>query len=287
MRALAVASQPSRGNEQAAVSRYFDGASAYWRDVYEKDGVQSEVYRCRQEHVLALVDALDLPEGSLVLDAGCGAGRLAVELAARGLRVEAVDASAQMVDRAREAVASRRLGAAVAVRQASVYRLPYRSGQFLATIAVGVLPWLDDPEAAIGELARVTRAGGSVIVTADNRQRLNAALDPWLNLRLQPLKRRLRLRAAAAGLLRPPPAVDARLDPPAVVDALLRRSGCAPVGGVTVGFGPFTLLRRSILPSPLGVRLHRRLQRLAEAGRWGLAGRGAHYLVVAERWGGG
>lgn len=287
MRALAVASQPSRGDDQAAVSRYFDGASAYWRDVYEERGVQSEVYRSRQEHVLAQIDALHLPAGSPVLDAGCGAGGLAVELAARGLRVEAADASAEMVKRAREAVARRRLDTAVSVRQASVYRLPYRSGQFVATIAIGVLPWLDDPEAALCELARVTQAGGRVIVTADNRRRLNAALDPWLNVRLQPLKRRLRLGAAAAGLLRPPPAVDARLDLPAVVDALLRRSGCAPVGAVTVGFGPFTLLRRSILPGPLGVWLHRRLQRLAEAGRLGLAGRGAHYLVVAERWGGG
>lgn len=49
-----------------------------------------------------LVDAL-LEPGSAVLDAGCGTGRVGVELARRGHRVRGVDVDASMLDQARAA----------------------------------------------------------------------------------------------------------------------------------------------------------------------------------------
>jgi 2-polyprenyl-3-methyl-5-hydroxy-6-metoxy-1,4-benzoquinol methylase len=48
----------------------------------------------------AFVDAL-LPAGSAVLDAGCGTGRVAIELARRGHVVTGVDSDASMLDVAR------------------------------------------------------------------------------------------------------------------------------------------------------------------------------------------
>ena len=265
------------------VASYFDSVSQYWRGIYAERDVQAEIYRARQAAVLELVDSLRLPPGAAVLDAGCGAGGLAVELARRGLRVEAVDASRRMVEQARDAIAARGLQPLVTVRQGSVYRLPFPTGSFLVTVAVGLLPWLEDPLAALSEMTRVTQAGGRVIVTADNRRRLNAALDPWLNVHIQPLKRRLRAGAAAAHLWSPPPAVEATLHAPGDVDALLRQAGCRPLTSRTVGFGPFSLFRRAIVPAAMGVRLHHALQQLATAGRAGLADRGAHYLLMAER----
>lgn len=261
---------------------YFDARSRYWRDVYRAPGVQGEVYRARQDAALELFAGLGIPAGSPVLDAGCGAGRLALELARRGFRVAAVDASPQMIEAARQTLSPVPSTSPVDVRQASVYRLPFPAGTFAAVFALGLLPWLSDPAAALSEISRVTKAGGHVIVSADNRGRLVAALDPWLNTELQPIKQRLRRSAAAAGLVSVPPAVDARLDAPGAVDALLLEAGFEPVAARTVGFGPFTLFRRHALPAPAALRLHRWLQVRADRGRWGLAGRGAHYLVAAQ-----
>ncbi|MCW2681468.1 MAG: SAM-dependent methyltransferase [Frankiales bacterium] len=50
----------------------------------------------------AYVAAL-VPPGSRVLDAGCGTGRVAIELAARGYEVSGVDSDASMLDVARAA----------------------------------------------------------------------------------------------------------------------------------------------------------------------------------------
>jgi len=45
-------------------------------------------------------------------------------------------------------------------------------------IGMGVAPWLHSLNTAIREFARVLRPGGYLILTADNRWRLNHVLDP-------------------------------------------------------------------------------------------------------------
>lgn len=64
--------------------------------------------RVTAEQDVAFVErALALPKGARVLDLGCGYGRHAVPLAARGLCVTGVDLSQTMIDRAADLAASR------------------------------------------------------------------------------------------------------------------------------------------------------------------------------------
>jgi SAM-dependent methyltransferase len=93
--------------------------------------------------------------GRVALDAGAGTGAAGRALAARGATVVSVDASASMV---RRADGVRLVG--------SVARLPLRDGSVDAAIASLVLSHVDDPVGALGELRRVTRAGGVICATA-------------------------------------------------------------------------------------------------------------------------
>jgi hypothetical protein len=63
---------------------------------------------------------------------------------------------------------------------------------------------------------------------------------------------------------------------------MLAAAGLVKVDGRSVGFGPFSLLQRPVLPAGPAVSVHERLQRLADAGVPGLRGTGAHYVVVAR-----
>jgi hypothetical protein len=51
---------------------------------------------------------------------------------------------------------------------------------------------------------------------------------------------------------------------------------------MTLGFGPFTFLQRKVLSEPLGIALHRRLQRLAEQNVPLFRSTGSHYLVLSS-----
>jgi SAM-dependent methyltransferase len=69
--------------------------------------------------------------------------------------------------------------------------LPFRSGSFDAAFCKGALDHFDDPERCIAELARVTRAGGRVVLAVANFESLGC--------RLQRLAERLRWRAPRPG----------------------------------------------------------------------------------------
>ena len=230
--------------------------------------------------MLEWVDALGLPPGASVLDAGCGAGAATVELARRGFAVQAVDASREMVEIASQRVAHEGLTDAVTVAFADVYALPYPDGTFSLVVALGVLPWLESPEHAIAEMARLVAPGGHVILTADNRLRLNWLVEPAENPFAAPLKyawravRRYRSERSSP---------ISRLHSPKTVHRMLAGAGLEPERWATVGFGPFTFRWRPIFSDQTGLALDRALGRLAQ--RWfrPLRRAGSHYTVSARR----
>ena len=96
--------------------------------------------------------------GRATLEIGCGEGRVARDLAARGHAVTAVDASPELVDSAVVADASSRY--LVATAEA----LPFDVGTFDLVVAYNSLMDVDDMPAAIREAARVLEPSGRLAV---------------------------------------------------------------------------------------------------------------------------
>lgn len=266
-----------RDDSQAPVDAHFGEIAAYWREVYADGGLQSLIYRERMNTALAWIDDLGLPAGTKVLEVGCGAGLATVELARRGFEVESTDSSRDMVAAASRLVAEAGLADRVNLVVADVHALPHDPESFTVVVALGVLPWLHSPERALGELARVLFRGGHAIVSADNRLRLNALIEPAENRLVVPL--RLASRAAR----RAPRGVVSRLYTPARVDRMLVSAGLEPRRRATVGFGPFTVLWRPALGDRLGYRLHLWLEGLSCRRFPRLRRHGWHYVVSAQR----
>jgi SAM-dependent methyltransferase len=111
-------------------------------------------------------------QDAVVLDAGCGMGRWARHAASLGVRrLYAVDFS-RAIDRAARTLED--TGHAHCV-QADLCRLPFREATFDFTYCLGVLHHLEDPDAGMASLNRVTRAQGDLLVylyyALDNRPR--------------------------------------------------------------------------------------------------------------------
>jgi ubiquinone/menaquinone biosynthesis C-methylase UbiE len=104
-----------------------------------------------------------LPQDLLLADIGCGTGTLTFELARFARSVVGVDLSQQMLRRARAIAKARELGN-VEFRLGNALELPLTSQSVDAAFCVMVLHFLTDPQRAIAELCRITRAGGSVII---------------------------------------------------------------------------------------------------------------------------
>jgi trans-aconitate 2-methyltransferase len=111
----------------------------------------------------AVLDRLELAGDEVVLDAGCGSGRvtrLLLERLPRG-RVIAVDASDEMVARARVELAGTRAD----VRRADLARLRLEPGEQVdAVFSNAVLHWVPDHDAAFARLAAALRPGGRMSI---------------------------------------------------------------------------------------------------------------------------
>ena len=271
-----------RAATRATVEGTFDASAAYWRDVYGDGSFLSTVYLARHAAALAWFDAAAVPPGATILEIGCGAGFLTVELAARGYTVDAIDSSEAMVASTRTRIAEAGLADAASARLGDVHALAARDGAYAAVIALGVVPWLHSPERAFREIARVLRPGGTLIVTADNRARLNFLLDPRHNpVLVYPVKRQLKLLLRRLG--RRPLGVLPDIHYPGALDRLVAGAGLEKWQSRSVGFGRFTLFGIPLVSSARSVALHHRLQRLADRGVPFIRSTGMNYMVLAAK----
>ncbi len=122
-----------------------------------------------QDQAQTLVDLLHAdtayPQGSVVLEAGCGTGAQTVTLASHspGARIVSVDISASSLAQAKAKVDAAGL-TNVTFRQADIFALPFDAQSFDHVFVCFVLEHLSRPVDALIALKRLLRPGGTITV---------------------------------------------------------------------------------------------------------------------------
>jgi demethylmenaquinone methyltransferase / 2-methoxy-6-polyprenyl-1,4-benzoquinol methylase len=116
--------------------------------------------------------------GSQALDVGTGTGDLAIELASRGAAVTGLDFAPAMLE------VARRKAPEIAFEWGDALALPHGDGEFDAvTVGFGARNF-SDLDRGLHEMARVTRAGGRVVVleiTTPQRAPLSWFFSLWFD----------------------------------------------------------------------------------------------------------
>jgi malonyl-CoA O-methyltransferase len=134
-------------------------AYALWAPSYPAHA-HNPLMQAEERAMLGLLP--DSLRGHAVLDAGCGSGRYILHALQRGAaRVTGVDLSPEMLERARTELGAAR--AEAELRQGSLTALPVDDGWADLAICGLVVGHLEDLPAALAELRRATRPGGTLL----------------------------------------------------------------------------------------------------------------------------
>jgi ubiquinone/menaquinone biosynthesis C-methylase UbiE len=125
------------------------------------DRVAEEYDRVRPSYPDELIDracaVAGLGPGSLVVEVGCGTGKLTVALAARGLRIDAVDPGENLIGIARARVPTD----AVRFHLGRFEDVDLPAGAFAALFSATAFHWVD-PAVGWAKAARLLRPGGAL-----------------------------------------------------------------------------------------------------------------------------
>jgi len=130
---------------------------ARWSETY--DAQDNPLIILEEPLVRALVGDV---RGLTVADIGCGTGRHTVHLAEAGARVTAVDFTPEMMAQAIEKTKGQEVRF---VTHDVKERLPLEGNAFDRVLCCLVLEHISDMDAVIGEMARICRPGGLVLIS--------------------------------------------------------------------------------------------------------------------------
>jgi len=179
-------------------------------------------------------DLATVGPGAEVLDVATGTGDLAIELASRGAAVVGSDFSEEMLARAREK------RPAITWEWANAMELPYADDRFdAATVGFGARNF-SDLGRGIGEMARVVRPGGRVVVleiTTPTHPPLSTFFRVWFDTVVPALGRVAGDPDAYEYL----PSSVKRFPPPAGLAAVLHEAGLRDIRWILTAGGIIAL----------------------------------------------
>ena len=142
-----------------------DSSTQAWNEVADDWVAHADTNDYRLHYLMPRLLALaGNVDGKIVLDLGCGEGGYARELARRGAHVLGIDGSARLIEIARER--ARAEGLDITFEHANASALDQIApGQIDVVVAAMSLMDVEDYEAAVREVARVSRAGGALAMS--------------------------------------------------------------------------------------------------------------------------
>lgn len=251
-----------------STGRYFDSRAPNYLEENYGETQKYPTLQIRHRHLLEMAGK----GGGFALDAGCGSGALLIDISAGGRLTLGFDIAPKMLGAARWAFRDG-TGEEALLSLNDLEAMPYRDDSFDLVTCAGVVEYLDDDEAALEEISRVLRRGGTALISVTN-----ASTPLWITETV--LKLLGAWRQVYSSIKGGEPFPRARVHVPSRFSWKASRYGLREVDRVYFHFSP--------LPFPLDnvfMRLCRepglRMERYSRS-MWGFLGRGCILKFVND-----
>lgn len=144
------------------IKEFFDQESSRYDKLYNPDPTRYPVATIRMQHMINLLCEYVLR--GHILDIGCGTGFVSKLIAFMGHKVDGIDVSSAMIDRA----------SGLGIEEAQFWVDDIETTDILnesydGVVVLGVLEYLDSDDCAMKQIYRILRPGGVIVATWPNR----------------------------------------------------------------------------------------------------------------------
>ena len=140
-----------------------------WPEVYDRWFTTPIGSLVRKYEAELMLDLLKPKQGEIILDAGCGTGVFTLDIFSSGSKVIGLDLSLPMLIQAKKKLKEYPFWIVLA----DMLNLPFPESSFDKVVSVTALEFIEDAKGAVGELFRITKRGGCIVVATLN------SLSPW------------------------------------------------------------------------------------------------------------
>jgi len=151
-----------------------------WPEAYDRWFTTPIGSLVRKYEAELMLDLLKPKPGEIILDAGCGTGIFTTDILSSGAQVIGLDISLPMLIQAKKKLKEYPFWIVLA----DMSNLPFSESSFDKVVSVTALEFVEDAKGAIGELFRITKRGGCIVVATLN------SLSPWASRRKAEAKER-------------------------------------------------------------------------------------------------
>jgi ubiquinone/menaquinone biosynthesis C-methylase UbiE len=151
-----------------------------WPEAYDRWFTTPIGSLVKKFEVELVQDLLRPQKDEMILDAGCGIGIFTTDILSLGSQVIGLDISLPMLIQAGKKLK----GFPFQMVLADILNLPFPKDSFDKVVSVTTLEFVDDAKGAVGELFRITKRGGCIVVATLNN------LSPWASCRRAEAKER-------------------------------------------------------------------------------------------------
>lgn len=157
--------RPSERVEQASIARFFDAMAPQRNDLFRTNPILDYEQTVRSRAVLSMLKPQ--PEET-ILDIGCGNARDVLPILRANARVVGVDISSEMIQQGKCDLA--RAGFPdVELQVGNAIALNFTTEVFDGVLCSEVIEHIPDAAEAIGEIYRVLKPGGRLVLSTPNR----------------------------------------------------------------------------------------------------------------------
>lgn len=241
---------------QDKVTGYYNDVATRYNEEHFRNPNEYPTLLYRQMHILQMLEGAGVPKDAKVLDAGCGTGDLIKEMHQLGYTdLTGIDISDSMIAIAKENCKAGVAEGKVHLQTGSATALPFDPARFDVVVCSGLVEYLSDDEGWTGEVKKVLKPGGILILNVTNSQAVRRwTLGPVTKLKQLSLFRKLaafiKTKVLHQGTLNHFPFF-IRTHAPASFDQFLERKGFRKLGHRYFDF--------SILPYPLDTVFYKAL----------------------------